>query len=120
MTHEEKVAAMHRHLPALGIGEHLFAPPVYKLLWALGWKLTPPPFAGAGHQFVAGTLAGVIIFALLGWLLPLPLESRIAARYGFWVVPIGLGLLTGLISAIWLPRRFRRHGLPAWSDYRGN
>ena len=120
MDHARKVAAMKRHLPALGIEENMFAPPLYKLFWALGWELTPPVFAGRGHLFVLGTVIGVVMFALLGWLVPLPLEAKIAARYGFWVLPIALGLLTGALSAWWVPNKFKRYGLPDWADYRGD
>ena len=120
MDHARKLAAMKRHLPALGIEEAMFAPPLYKLFWALGWELTPPVFAGRGHLFVLGFLVGVPLMALVGWLAPLPIEKLIAARYGFWALPVAAGVLAGAITAWWMPHKFKRHGLPDWADYRGD
>jgi hypothetical protein len=119
MDHARKVAAMHRHLPTLGIEESTFAPPLYKALWALGLPVPPLVFAGPLHLFVVGLLIGTPLFALVLGIAPLPLEEKLAAQFGFWALPLALGVLLGVTCVVMLGRKFKAYGLPAWKDYRG-
>jgi hypothetical protein len=119
MTHEEKLRRMGQHLPKLGIAEAMFAPPAYKLLWKLGLKVAPPVFAGPLHCFLMGFIAITLMMALLGWLVPLPFEARMQREFGFWAVPLAMGVLGGLMSMVWLPYQFKRYRLPSWDEYRG-
>lgn len=119
MDHAQKIAAMHRHLPTLGIDEAMFAPPVYKAMWALGLRIPPIVFAGPLHLFVVGLVTGTLVFALMFWVAPMSLDEMLAARFGFWAAPLALGVLMGGLCVVMLGRKFKAYGLPAWEDYRG-
>jgi hypothetical protein len=119
MDHAQKLAAMHRHLPTLGIDESTFAPPLYKAMWALGLRVPPLVFAGPLHLFVVGLVIGTLMFALVFALAPMSLDKMLAARFGFWALPLALGVFMGVLCVVMLGRKFKAYGLPAWKDYRG-
>jgi hypothetical protein len=119
MDHARKVAAMHRHLPTLGIDEGTYAPPLYKAMWALGLRVPPLVFAGPLHLFVVGQVVGTLLFALVFAVAPMSLDEKLAARFGFWALPLALGAIVGVACVVKLGRQFKAYGLPAWKDYRG-
>jgi hypothetical protein len=119
MDHAQKIAAMHRHLPALGIEESMFAPPLYKAMWALGLRVPPLVFAGPLHLFVLGTIVGTLLFAFVFAVAPMSLDRMLAERFGFWALPLLLGAVFGVSCIVILGRKFKAYGLPAWKDYRG-
>jgi hypothetical protein len=119
MDHARKVAAMHRHLPTLGVDEGTYAPPLYKAMWALGLPVPPLVFAGPVHLFVVGQVLGTLLFGFIFAVAPMSLDEMLARRFGFWALPLALGAIVGVACVVKLGRKFKAYGLPAWKDYRG-
>jgi hypothetical protein len=63
MTHKEKVAYLAAELKAAGMNPKMAAPPLFRLMWTLGWHVRPPHF----QPFLNNALwrAGLL---LLPWL----------------------------------------------------
>ena len=115
MTRDEKIAFMLKDLGEKGIKKYTAAPPLYRLLWRLGFDVAPPLFA----SFWLITLQMGVFFAV-GW----------GVVMWFWVwqgqglPPIfaiiasaGAGVCFGLAMAAYYRWRWRKLGLPRWEDY---
>ena len=117
MTHRQKVDRLIADLGQRGVGASTVAPPLFRLMWALGLQVPPPLFLG----FVPLTLlAGGIFGAFWGlfmWLL----------QWQFWQVPVevvflsagGAGLLFGLSMAAYCRWKAARLELSSWEKYPG-
>ena len=117
MNHREKLERMYRHTDALGIGRSTVAPPAWRLLWRLGAEVPPPLFA----PFLPMALATGGFFAL-GWGLVMWLGfwSRQGMTFGSAVMlSLAAGAIFGLVMAGVYRYLARKHGLPAWAEYRG-
>jgi len=105
----ERVAAMRRQLAELGIADSTAAPPLWKLLWRMGFAVPPPPFMGFGQiTLLMGGFFGVF-WGLLMWLITW-------SRQGVptWIAvtaSVLAGALFGVCMAIYFRRLARKHGL---------
>ncbi len=46
MTHQQKVDCLIEELGQQGVSSYTAAPPLFRLFWALGFKVPPPFFLG--------------------------------------------------------------------------
>ena len=111
MTHREKVTYLLSELRAKGFNEYTVAPPVFRLLWALGFTIPPPLFL---HFVPVALLMGFLFGA--GWGLFMWLIGTFHAHIVF-PSAIAAGALFGLAMAAyyhWIARTLK---LPEWKHY---
>jgi hypothetical protein len=115
MTHRQKVKRLIADLRKQGMSPYTVAPPLFRLLWALGFKVPPPLFLGfltltllTGASF--GILWGVVMWQLQwqAWHVPLGLKVIIAT---------GVGLMFGLYMATYFRWKAKHLRLPPWDSY---
>src|SRR6266851_4942207 len=117
LTHRQKVDRLITDLHKLGVSPYTVAPPLFRLLWALGFNVPPPFFLGfLTLTLLAGAFFGIPFFVILWgasmWLLPRHLSI------GFAVVTYaGPGLLFGLSMAAYYRWKAARLRLPPWESY---
>jgi hypothetical protein len=122
LTHRQKVDRLITDLHKQGVSPYTVAPPLFRLLWALGLEVPPPFFLGfltltllMGTSF--GILWGALIWGPLMWLLP----SR--AWHSPAAIPVmttaGAALLFGLSMAAYYRWKAARLRLPPWESYPG-
>lgn len=112
MDHEEKVAQMLEDLGSRGIWRSTAAPPIFWMLWSIGWKVKPPFFLrfwelalGAGAGF---TVAWGILMLLMGHFSSL--ETAVLPS-------MFAGAFFGLFSGGYYRIRAKMLGLPSWDQY---
>ncbi|HET6633096.1 MAG TPA: DUF6404 family protein [Rhodanobacteraceae bacterium] len=113
MEQHEKIEAMYRHMETLGVGRSTAAPPAWRLMWRLGWDVPPPMFLPFWRLAFAVGLAfglpwGVALMVVTS--LPLLVIAAVAILGGACFGLVFAGIMYGM---------GRRHGLPPWSEYRG-
>jgi hypothetical protein len=121
MTHKDKVQALYRHMQVLEVSEWTAAPPLWRLLWRVGYELPPPMF----NAFMHNALLLGVVFGI-GWgllmavaqtvLMPLPLMGSLATWAG---AAIMAGVLFGLFMASYFHWLARKHRLGSWDSYTG-
>jgi hypothetical protein len=115
MTHQEKVDQLIADLGQKGMNPYAVAPPLFRLLWALGLRVRPPLFMG----FLSLTLLAGVFFGascgLLMWLMPLR-PRKLPVEVGAATSLIA-GLLFGLSMATYYRWKFKRLRLPPWENY---
>ena|ERR1700683_1567151 len=112
MTHSEKIARLISELSAKRVKERTIAPPIFRLLWALGIEIPPPlfihffPFAVWVYLFVAP------VMGVLYWMVGL-------ANSPSWAVIFGAlaGLIVAFPTALSFYWKGKTLNLPAWEDY---
>ncbi len=108
---ERAVAA----LVELGVRRSLAAPPVYRFLWRLGWRIRPPLFQSFGTLFLLfstgfATFMGTFMWSFV-WT---PDDMSLTAS----AIGIGLsGVLFGLYCADNCRCKARSLRLPDWQRY---
>jgi hypothetical protein len=134
MTHREKVNCLIEDLRERGVGASTVAPPLFRLLWALGLEVPPPLLMG----FVPLTLLMGFLFGFF-WGLFMALFflvwqflgdgfgqalawERIVAKGLFVVIVVApcaalAGLLFGLTMAVYMRWKSAQLGLPSWDRY---
>ena len=116
LDHAGKIDAYVAEMAQLGVGSYTAAPPLFRLLWALGLRVPPPLFLGYGAlALLMGATFGVLWGVGLGltaWQTgrSLPIWLALAAA-------MLAGLLFGLAMAIYYRRKAEALALPAWEDY---
>jgi hypothetical protein len=113
-THRQKVERLVADLRKQGVSRHTVAPPLFRLLWALGLAVPPPLFLGPvtltllmGGFF--GAVWGALMWLLL-WHLPL---GRVVASAAL------AGLIFGLLMAAYYRWKAAQLRLPPWGRYPG-
>lgn len=123
MTHRQKVDLLIADLTQQGIGRSTIAPPVFRLLWALGFPVPPPLFLGktalilvlGASGAVLWIVFGWLLWGVLGWLLP-----ELGVQFS-WVLAVlqaaGFGVLFGLFMARYYSGVAAKLRLPPWESY---
>ena len=115
MTHQEKVDHLIAELGKEGMSPYTVAPPLFRLLWALGLRVPPPLFLGfLTVALFAGFFFGLFWGAFM-WLI----------QWRWWKAPVELaafasvlaGLLFGVSMAAYYRWKARQLKLPRWEDY---
>ena len=115
MTHQEKVDHLIAELGKEGMSSYTVAPPLFRLLWALGLRVPPPLFLGF---FTVALFAGFFFGLFWGafmWLI----------QWRWWKAPVELavfasvlaGLLFGVSMGAYYRWKARQLKLPRWEDY---
>ncbi|HEV3386416.1 MAG TPA: DUF6404 family protein [Gemmata sp.] len=116
-THRQKVERLIADLRKQGVSPYSVAPPLFRLLWALGLNVPPPLFLGfVTLTLLMGAFFGILWGAIM-WLL----------QWQAWRMPIelaagfsgGAGLLFGVSMAGYYRWKAARLGLPSWESYPG-
>ena len=115
MTQSEKIKHLLEDLGNRGVSQYTVAPPVYQLLWRLGWQVRPPLFQSFIALFLGmGTFFGVF-FGLLMWIV---LWGSMRLGAGVAVMESAMaGALFGLAMATYYRWKARSLGLPKWERY---
>jgi hypothetical protein len=114
MIREEKIAAMINDLSLKGLSPYTSAPPLYRLLWRLGFDIPPPPFASFASNALMMGITFAVVWGLLMWFVLWRGEfSTIAAI----VTSVVAGVCFGLAMAAYYRWRVSKLGLPRWEDY---
>jgi hypothetical protein len=114
--HRGRVEAYIDEMAGLGIGTYTSAPPLFRLLWALGFEIPPPLFLTA----LPLTLIAGSMFAIF-WGLGMSLVVW-RSSYGLpaWLV-LGVAVLAGLLFGACLAAYYRWKArslsLPSWENY---
>ena len=120
MTHQQRLEAMYKHLPTLGLGQWTFAPPLYRALWKFGLKVPPPHFT----PFAQLALLQGVFFALWMTIFLWLADTFVwQLRGGLALVAISIvigGALFGLAMAFIFRAQAKKRRLPSWKKYRGN
>jgi hypothetical protein len=132
MTHRQKVDHLIEELGRQGVGPYAVAPPLFRLLWALGLEVPPPFFLGfrrltllTGASF--GVLWAVLFNVGMGvwtwWQTGVPgLAGLVGVLAGalLLIAPAAVlaGSLFGPFMAAFIRWKAARLGLPSsWEDY---
>lgn len=100
---------------AKGIERAASAPPLHRLLWALGVRVPPPLMAGF---WVNALLMGVLFGLGWGVLMWLLVWGREGMGLAVMAAAAALaGLLFGLAMAYLNRRQAHRHGVPGWRQF---
>ena len=113
MTHREKIDHMMTDLARRGLARYSFAPPLWRMAWALRLPLRPPHFMGfLSNLLLSGSYFGIAWGAAM-WLLVWPSQGfAFAASAGG-----AAGLLFGLSMAVYYRWSAAKLKLPAWEEY---
>ena len=124
MTHRHKVDHLIEELGQQGVGAYTVAPPLFRLLWALGSEVPPPFFLGFGKlTLLMGTSFGILWGVLWGvfmwlWAWQGQLPAAIGALVTVFAAVLA-GLLFGLVMAGFIRWKAERLGIASsWEDYR--
>jgi hypothetical protein len=123
MTHRQKVDHLIQELDRQGVSSNMAAPPLFRLLWALGLEVPPPLFLGLfQYALVLGIPFGVL-WGIGMWLWVWQ-ELGLAGLIVGVPSTVVAGLLFGLVMAgffrRWAARQLRWKGveLPSsWEEY---
>jgi len=115
MTHEEKIQKMYDEFPQRGISKSLYAPPLYKLLWRLGIKTTPPIFSSFVKVFITQASFFTVVWSILMCLI-LWRKQNMTTAFVVWIACF-TGILYGLIMAALIKWQAKKYNLPSWKDY---
>ncbi len=112
MDHEKKVAQMLDDLDSQGIWRSTAAPPIFWMLWRIGWKVNPPFFIGF-WKLVLGfgamfTITWGILMLFLG---------RFSSLEMAFLPSMLAGALFGLFLGGYYRIKAKILGLPTWDEY---
>ena len=117
-THKEKIEIMYGELQKKGLSKYVIAPPLYRQLWYLGFKWTPPLF----NSFIKlWFINGLFFFLLIGTssvLIDVLMEEPVTWR--FLIIHLSSSLFFGLFLAIHYRRQANRLKLSSWDQYGEN
>ena len=119
MPFTQKVDRLLADLRGRGVSQWTVAPPLYRLVWALGVELPPPFFLGFLPLALLSGTAFALTFGLFMWigqwqLWAMPFEA--AARMAAVSAAIA-GVIFGPAMAAYYRREARRLSLPPWDSY---
>jgi hypothetical protein len=115
MTFEEKTETLIKDLQKRGVSPYTTAPPLFRLLWAIGLQVPPPFFLGfLTLTLLSGVFFGVFWGAFM-WVI----------QWQWWIIPVegaigasaAAGLFFGLAMAAYYRWKAVKLGLPSWNKY---
>jgi hypothetical protein len=111
MTHREKVAHLVSELRAKGVNQSIVAPPVFRLLWAVGIQIPPPLFI---------PFLPLALFLAVAWGIPFGVFMWAVTRLHIrdLLLPCAIGsAFFGLVAAAWNRWKAKKLKLPDWKHY---
>jgi hypothetical protein len=115
MTHQQKVERLIADLGKQGVSPYTVAPPLFRLLWSLGFEVPPPLFLGfftvallTGTAF--GCFWGAFLWFANGHLWNLTLDKEITTS-------LGEGIFFGITIGLYHRWKAARLRLPRWREY---
>jgi membrane associated rhomboid family serine protease len=116
LTHREKVERQLADMVARGVSSYTAAPPLFRLLWALGVPVPPPLFLGfTTLTLLMGTFFAVIWGGLM-WLLVWPGAQLLLVATTAAIA----GLVFGVCLAAYVRWQAARLQIPPWESYTGH
>jgi hypothetical protein len=123
MTHHQKVDHLVTELGQQGVGSYTVAPPLFRLLWALGFKVPPPFFLGfLKLTLLMGSAFGVLWGVMWGigmwlWLWQGEIPGSVAVSITVLAAVLA-GLIFGLVMAWYERWKATQLDLPSsWEEY---
>ena len=119
MDHQAKVAYLLKDFEQRGISTYTAAPPFYRLLWRLGFEVTPPHFAsfsaiaqltGAGFGVAWGLFMCLFVWSVAG-------SGAILSVFIAIIPAVVAGALFGILMAAYYRWQAKKLALPPWKDY---
>jgi hypothetical protein len=114
LTPKEKRLAALEQLSRTGIMKGNYAPPLFRLLWKLGFEVPPPHFRSWAANFGTLALWMALALSLLRWLWPSLLGGP--SLLGL-LETVLISLFFGIAMAFYYRHGARKHNLPAWRDF---
>ncbi len=115
MTHDQKVAEFKRILRVRGYWISNAIPPVWQLLWKLGFKIPPPYFLPFLTGAIwTGTLFSISLFVirwLVAWYIPQTMNLSDV------VIIIIAGIFFGISMSITWRNKSQKLHLPDWDSF---
>ena len=115
MTPDRKLETYKTRMATEGIGESTAFPPLWRLLWAMGWHVAPPPFMGFFALVIVTGGAFGVLFTALGWVMVHRSVHSILSSHPGWTM-LASGAVFGLAMAVYYRALARRCGLRSWAD----
>jgi hypothetical protein len=115
MRFEQKLTAAIALLESTSILRDSYAPPLFRLLWRLGFRVPPPHFLDFTTNFVFASSFFSVMWGFLMWLAEWP---RQGLSLGIAGSAISAGLLFGLGMAGYDRYVARKYRIPLWRDFR--
>lgn len=106
---------MYDEFPQKGIPKSSYAPPLYRLIWRLGIKSTPPIFASFTKIFLTQSLIFTVLWGVLMYLI-LWRKQNMTIESMVWNACFA-GVLFGLMVAAFLKWQAKKYNLPSWNEY---
>ena len=116
MTFHEKTDTLIKDLQKRGESPYTTAPPLFRLLWAIGLQVPPPLFLG----FVTLTVANGVFFGVLWGVLMWVLIWHGGSPEVVIAASAAAGVLFGLAMAGYCRWKAAKLGLPPWKEYPKN
>lgn len=116
MTQSLKLQTYKQHMSSRGVSPSAAFPPLWRVLWACGIAVPPPPFLGFfSLTLLSGCWFGPV-FALGAWLLGNRGPKFMSVEAALWVALV-TGLFFGLVMAVYYRSLARKHGLGSWAAF---
>lgn len=119
MKQSFKLESYKQYMAAKGVAESTAFPPAWRLLWAIGIKLPPPPFLSfISLTLIAGGIFGPV-FGFAAWILGNRGVREMAVNEALWVMLVTGGVF-GLVMAAYYRKLARKHRLASWSAFQAS
>ncbi|HET6432693.1 DUF6404 family protein [Dyella sp.] len=123
MQPRQRIAAYLHYMDSRGMPRRNVAPPLWTLLWSMGFFLPPPPFLRLPALGIISALLGAVL-ALVLWLVFCVMALFRHHRHAptltmLWWTAIAVAMFMAIANTIYYRRMARRHGLAHWATFAG-
>lgn len=116
MTHTQKVEAYKALMTTRRVGTFTASPPIWQLIWSLGWEIPPPLFMSLPALFVFTVTTFGVLFGFSAWALGNRGASSMPLSEAGWVALVA-GAAFGLAMTWYFRRLARQQALGSWSAF---
>lgn len=124
MPPKQRIEAYMRYMSARRIDKWVFAPAVWRMLWAIGIYLPPPPFMTVVSLSLFSILCGVPV-GFVAWIVMFPAvlawpisHAPVVLAPLYWSIALA-GIFIAAGNWVYYRRMARQHGLAGWASFTG-